>query len=260
MSGHVEHNFRQPLPANLRQCNWSWAAYLATTGLSSIDYVITDPLWPPSSGAAAVLESSSPVICPTALWCTKPYLRNPAAQTGTRLTPSPQPSAAPRLGDIRQRHQPGATDPKHCHAVDAVLCSMPCLTRLKLECNCSPDIVKALFIAGGVSNTHRSQGTHGRHAASVLSRHRHCPGWARPVMAAPPAWTLYGWGAPGHTARKRHGVPTGRPSFLTQWDEATGLPTVRDEFVTIASALAADLPALEHARQTLRPAIQASPL
>ena len=49
-------------------------------------------------------------------------------------------------------------------------------------------------------------------------------------------------------------------SFLTQLGRSDWIADSADEFVTIASALAADLPALEHARQTLRPAMQASPL
>ena len=86
MSGHVEHNFltafaRKPAPVQL-----SWAAYPATTGLSSIDYVITDPtLWPLLLSSST--GPSSPVICPTALWCTNRICAIRSADK-TRLTPS----------------------------------------------------------------------------------------------------------------------------------------------------------------------------
>lgn len=259
MSGHVEHNFltafaRKPAPVQL-----SWAAYPATTGLSSIDYVITDPtLWPPSSEQQQYW-TEQPCHMPDCFVVYQPYLRNPQRGQDPAYTVRPSPALRQGWVTFGSGTSLARLTPSTVTLWTRVLNAVPD-SRLKLECNCSPDIVKALFIAQGVSATRIEASERTADTQYLFYHDIDIALDGAPSNGGVTSLDTLWMGVPLVTLRGNAMASRLGASFLTQLGRSDWIADSADEFVTIASALAADLPALEHARQTLRPAMQASPL
>lgn len=260
MSGHVEHNFleafaRKPAPVQL-----SWAAYPATTGLSTIDYVITDPiLWPPGSQQSRYW-TEQPCHMPDSFVVYQPYIRHPERWKNPAYQVGPSPALS-RGGQITfgSGSSLARLTPSTVALWSRVLHAIPD-SRLKLECNCAPDIVKALFAEQGLA-TERIEASERSSASQYLFYHDidialDCTPSNGGVTTLDTLWM----GVPlvtlqGETVASRLGA-----SFLAQMGREAWVAHNADQFVAIACDLAADLSALEQARQQLRPAMQASPL
>lgn len=259
MSGHVEYNAlaafaRKPAPVQL-----SWAAYPATTGLSCMDYVITDPtLWPPSS-VQQRFWTEQPCHMPDSFVVYQPYIRHP--QRGQDPAYAVQPSPALRRGRITfgsgtslARLTP-VTVALWTRVLDAVPGS-----RLKLECNCAPDIVSALFTAQGLAPDRIEASERSPETQYLFYHDIDIALDGTPSNGGVTSLDTLWMGVPLVTLRGDVMASRLGASFLAQLGRERWVADSAEQFVAIACALAADLPALERARQALRPAMQASPL
>ena len=254
LNGHTAHN-RLPLfllkPAPIQV---TWLGYLATTGLSTMDYRLTDARADPP-GCTEALHTETLWRLPDSLWCYKPH----------RFAPEVMPLPALRNGHVTfaSLNNPAKVSATVVGLWVRILQAVPAarllLVRSELEGRMAE--LESFFAGRGVDPL-RVEFVAQRATPDYLALYNN-------VDIALDTWPCAGgtttsdalWmGVPLVTLAGERSFSRSGASMLATVGMPELVAETADEYVTRATALAQDLPRLATLRGTLRDRVRASPL
>lgn len=270
LSGHVEHNALETFARKPAPVQATWASYPATTGLANMDYVITDRVMLPPDSAQLQYWTETPQYLPNSFVAYRPFMFNPERHIIPAYNVEDTP--AKKNGYITFG---SGTNPvrltEFTIALWAKVMRATPKSMLRLEYPLSLPALQLvntgplakvfdLFQKYGIERT-RIQVSLRNSQSQYFFYHDidialDCFPSNTGVTTLDTLWM----GVPlvtlkGEAAASRIGA-----SFLKQLNKDEWVAENAEDFVTIASSLAADIEALNVTRHSLRPAMQASAL
>jgi predicted O-linked N-acetylglucosamine transferase (SPINDLY family) len=237
---------RKPAPVQV-----TWLGYPGTTGLTSIDYRLTDPyLDPPGHGDELYSEQS--VRLPHTFWCYRPLIQTPEVNPLPALQ-----SGHITFGCFNNFHK---VTPQTLQLWTATLAAVPGSRLIILSpAGSHRDAVRQTFATGGVApdridfvpRLNLEDYFRLYHQVDICLDTIPYPGHTTTLDSlwmAVPVITL-----PGNTAVSRGGA-----SILTNLNLGNLIAKTPAEYISLVSQTAADLPALARLRSELRGRMQSS--
>ena len=240
---------RKPAPVQV-----AWLAYPGTTGLSAMDYRLTDPYLDPDSELDCHYSERS-IRLPDTFWCYDPLLDD--------VVPSGLPALANNFVTFGCLNNFCKVSDETLALWGKALANVP-NSRLILLCPATAAIASASWtnLASTMSPPSASNSSLASRAVTIsiaiaASTSALTP---FPTTATPPAWIRSGWVCPSLrvSAGPSSGAAAGASCATSACRELAAQSD--DEFVSIVTTLANDLPRLADLRRTLRDRMKKSPL
>lgn len=259
LAGHTEHNFLSTFAKKPAPIQATWGAYPATSGLSSMDYVITDRIMLPPDSPQKKFWTEAPYYLPDCFCVYRPFMANPERH----IIPAFDVQDTPALKNGYVTFGSGSNLVRltqHTIKLWAEILHKVPGSVLNLEYTGKPDAVFDAFSAYGVNPSRvnisvRASDTQYRfyHSVDIALD---CTPSNGGVTSLDTLWM----GVPlvtyqGEAAASRIGT-----SLLSRIGHLEWVAQTDVQFVEIASKLAEDVTKLNQIRHTIRPAMKSSSL